>query len=210
MRVLTIDFDCIMAPCIKLYNEKCFGDENPTVIWNALSNDLNIDNFLCYDARILEDIILLIQRSVNSGAKFVSIVDHQNVVDVVKDLRDDEKIDLVNIDFHHDVWYNRESLNSIEMFDQYNCSNWVGYLYKTDRLNSYTWYKMYGSDLFDCKELSIPTTIKKNSEIKGLDGSFDVIYFCLSPQWVPYKYHHLYDIIVKLFGGKADEHTNGI
>ena len=30
MKILSIDFDTIMFPCIKLYNEYCAGNENDT------------------------------------------------------------------------------------------------------------------------------------------------------------------------------------
>ena len=199
-KILSIDFDCIMYPCIKLYNDKCHGDENPTIGWKKLSIEMDIDKFLSYDAQVLEDIILLVQRSVSNGAVLIPIQEHQELVKHL-DMESDEKIDLINIDFHHDIWYNRDSISSIKLFNQYNCADWVGYLMKKDKLNSYTWYKMPNSDMF-LDNMDIPFTIKKIKEIKELDEKFDTIYFCLSPQWVPYKYHHLYDLIIKLFGGK--------
>ena len=147
IKILSIDFDCIMSPCIKLYNDKCFGNENPTLIWKNLSQERNIDNFLCYDAKTLEDITLLIQKAVNSGAVLIPITEHQNIIDNL-DMNSDQKFDVVNIDFHHDIWYNEENITMIEMFDEYNCANWVGYLIKKNKLNSYTWYNMPNSDLF--------------------------------------------------------------
>lgn len=198
-RILTIDFDCIMSPCIKLYNEKCVGNENATVIWNRLSNELDINNFLCYDAHTLESITLLIQRSVGAGAKLIPIENHHEIIKELN-LASDEKIDLVNIDFHHDIWYNTEAKVSLSNFDTYNCADWVGYLMHNNNINSYEWYKMPNSDMFN-EHLDTLFTVKSNRDIKDIDEKFDAVYFCLSPQWVPYKYHHLYDLIVKLFGG---------
>lgn len=33
MRILSIDFDAIMFPCIRLYNDSCAGQESDTQIW---------------------------------------------------------------------------------------------------------------------------------------------------------------------------------
>lgn len=189
-----------MSPCIKLYNDKSLGDENPTVIWRRLSDEMGIDNFLCYDATTLRNITLLIQRVISSGASLIAIEEHHKIIDDLK-LTDGEKIDIVNIDFHHDIWYNQNSLSDIDSFDTYTCADWAGYLIRKGFANSYTWYKMPNSDIF-MGEVDVPYTVKTSREIPDINDKFDAVYFCLSPQWVPYKYHHLYDLIVELFGGR--------
>lgn len=201
-KILSIDFDCIMYPCIKLYNDSCHGNENPTVEWKNIESRQNIDNFLCYDAKILEEIALLIQRNVKNGSKLIPITNHQDIVEYIN-LVDNEKIELANIDFHHDIWYDEDSIDRITHFDEYTCANWVGYLYFKNKLDSYTWVKMPNSDLFMPSNEDVPLTVLRSTEIKDLSNDFDRIFLCLSPQWVPYKFHHLYDLIVKLFGGNS-------
>ena len=197
-----------MSPCIKLYNDKCHGDANPTEFWNRLNDQMDLDKFLCYDANILESIALIMKRNVDNGASFIPIEEHQQIVDRLK--TDEEmKIDLVNIDFHHDIWYNRESINAIDMFGEYSCADWVGYLYQKNMLNSYTWVKMpnsepYGASVIDKIDKDFQMTILRSRDILDLSSDFDEVYFCKSPQWVPYKYIHLYDLLVKIIGG---EHT---
>ena len=189
-----------MSPCIKLYNDKCLGDENSTIIRKRFFDEMNLDNFLCYDARILTNITLLIQRVVNSGAPLIAINDHHEIIDDLN-ISDIEKIDLVNIDFHHDIWYSSTSLSNIDSFDTYTCADWVGYLIRKNHINTYTWYKMPNSDVFT-DNLDVEFNVKTSREIADIDDRFDAVYLCLSPQWVPYKYHHLYDLIVELFGGR--------
>lgn len=195
MKVLSIDFDYIMFPCIKLYNNYCAGDENPTVTWNNLESQLDIDKFLCYDAEALIDIASAILRNVKQGAKFIVIEEHHQLVDA---LPLNEKIDLVNIDFHHDILYTSECLPDMIDADKYNCSNWVGYLALNDKLEKYTWIKAANSQEYNNPDLPMEVHIGGKRHIKFLEDDFDYVIFCQSPQWVPYKYQHLFDLIVSL------------
>lgn len=198
MKVLSIDFDIIMYPCIKLYNSYARGNENPTVIWNNLEHDMEIDKFMSYDANILHDIAMLMKRNVANGAKLFKIDEHDKIVDSLNKLHPDEKFDLVNIDFHHDISYSTESNNDMKNFDNYTCANWVGYLSSKNQLDTYEWIRASNSDLCGKNiedSLGIQYTISRLSRINELGSDFSEIYFCLSPQWVPYKYHHLYNLI---------------
>ena len=64
----------------------------------------------------------------------------------------------------------------------------------------------------DCNPGEIFTSITNlNDFIDNTDFQFDDIYFCLSPQWVPYKFHHLYSLIATLVSMEVnanDEHSD--
>lgn len=220
-KVLSIDFDFIMYPCIKLYNDYCMGSENPTVVWDNIERRLEVDKFLSYDADALRNIVKVIKRNVKNGAKFIPIREHQELVPL---LPEGETFHVLNIDFHHDICYGRESGNEVQNFDKYNCSNWVAYLHHTKKLESYTWLRAYNSspfnpDVYDFtfpedyeflgtktmlpKSVIVPSAKKyKELTLRDFDlveSDYDYIYFCLSPQWVPYKFEHLYDLIVDIF-----------
>ena len=46
--IVTIDFDYIMSPCIKLYNDMCGGDANPTECWDRIEIERRINNHISY------------------------------------------------------------------------------------------------------------------------------------------------------------------
>ena len=194
-KILSIDFDFIMAPCIKLYNSMCGGDENPTVSWNRIEAERNIQNFLEYDANYLSYIAKLIKNNVQNGATLIPIKEHQELVKPI--MENPGKIDLVNIDFHHDVLYGDHQASIVDM-DKYNYSNWVFYLYSKNKLNSCTWVRAPQSDpLMENIEFHFDGILPAR-DLKTLGNNFEFIYFCLSPQWVPFKFHHLYDLIIDL------------
>lgn len=195
MKVLSIDFDLIMYPCIKLYNNLCRGNENATVLWQEIENQLNVDKFLCYDANVLIKIAKIIKNNVLHGAKLIPIEEHQQIVAY---LPETEKIELLNIDFHHDILYNPDNLLEMADFGNYNCGNWVGYLFMQDRLSKYSWLKAPQSSLYNMEIKPFDHTILGLKDLDKVENNYDYVFFCFSPQWVPYKYRHLYDLILEL------------
>ena len=200
MKILSIDFDAIMFPCIRLYNEYCYGNENATTIWRQLEFDRDINQYLSYDANVYKNIGKIIFKNIENGAKLIPIQEHQMLVDHLKkyDLLD-LQFDITNIDYHHDIAYNRNSFVEME-FDNYTCADWAGYLMTLNPETTLTWVRCPGSSPYneDIKEFTNTITIKRIDEIVDLDDDYDLIYFCLSPQWVPYVYHHLYDLLIDL------------
>ena len=200
MKILSIDFDAIMFPCIRLYNEYCYGNENATTIWRQLEFDRDINQYLSYDANVYKNIGKIIFKNIKNGAKLIPIQEHQMLVDHLKkyDLLD-LQFDITNIDYHHDIAYNRNSFVEME-FDNYTCADWAGYLMTLNPATTLTWVRCPGSSPYneDIKEFTNTITIKRIDEIVDLDDDYDLIYFCLSPQWVPYVYHHLYDLLIDL------------
>ena len=200
MKILSIDFDAIMFPCIRLYNEYCYGNENATTIWRQLEFDRDINQYLSYDANVYKNIGKIIFKNIKNGAKLIPIQEHQMLVDHLKkyDLLD-LQFDITNIDYHHDIAYNRNSFVEME-FDNYTCAAWAGYLMTLNPETTLTWVRCPGSSTYneDIKEFTNTITIKRIDEIVDLDDDYDLIYFCLSPQWVPYVYHHLYDLLIDL------------
>lgn len=200
MKILSIDFDAIMFPCIRLYNEYCYGNENATTIWRQLEFDRDINQYLSYDANVYKNIGKIIFKNIKNGAKLIPIQEHQMLVDHLKkyDLLD-LQFDITNIDYHHDIAYNRNSFVEME-FDNYTCADWAGYLMTLNPETTLTWVRCPSSSPYneDIKEFTNTITIKRIDEIVDLDDDYDLIYFCLSPQWVPYVYHHLYDLLIDL------------
>ena len=208
--IVTIDFDYIMFPCIKLYNDMCGGDANPTECWMRIEAERKISNHISYDAKALYSIAAIMKTilSRNKDCKFITVNEHQELIKEVVDKETDEDIeyDVVNIDFHHDVYYRPDDPINMSYFTDYNCSNWLGYIFYTDRLNSYTWISAPNSDPLDKNvfedELRDKITIKSSfglkdyiKEVSDPEYKVDYLVFCLSPQWVPYRYHHIFNLL---------------
>ena len=202
-KILTIDFDIIMYPCIKLYNNEVGGNANPTQLWDYLENTKEIELFLNYDAKVLLDIIRLLKiQTQEKHTPLTALEEHQEIIDCLKkfdSFEDKESFEITNIDFHHDIWYRDEDKNDIVSFDKYNCSNWLGYLYLTDKTKKITWYKASNSDcLLDEKIIDNMVNISKIPYLFKED--FDAIYLVKSPQWVHHKFIHLFDFLKIAFG----------
>lgn len=195
MKVLSIDFDYIMYPCIKLYNNLCDGKENPTVTWNMIEQERGVEKFLCYDANALMEIAKVIKRNIKNGAKLIPINDHDEIIQY---LENEKNIELLNIDYHHDIIYHSEDINSLADFGKYDCGNWVGYLQLNNFLKEYTWLKAPSSNLCTIDLPNFQYKILGLKDFNSISDDYDCVFFCLSPQWVPYKYYHLYQLIISL------------
>lgn len=204
MRILSIDFDAIMFPCIRLYNEYCAGKENDTQIWNMLEDRFGMSDFLNYDATLYTDIATLVAKNVGHGATFVPIQEHDELITYLKDNQlVEQDMEIVNLDYHHDIMYHRESVSQILDFDLYSCADWLGYLLLKNPNNIGTWIRCPGSNNYfadstnqDFGERFIVKNLKDLPDL--MNEQFDIVFLCLSPQWVPYRYHHLYNTIVKM------------
>jgi hypothetical protein len=209
-KILSIDFDIIMYPCIKLYNSKSSGDANSTQLWEFLEHEININSFLKYDAQTLKDIALLMKRNIQKGAKLYAIQEHQQVVDKLKKMVDynETKFDITNIDFHHDIWYGPQDITDAKDFDKWACNNWLGYLYSKEKTTNIHWIKGPNSEKMREEENNIINQISGVRNIINQDDDYDIVFFCLSPQWVPYQYHHLYYLIIELITNYSKEEQN--
>lgn len=192
MRVLSIDFDIIMAPCINLYNDMAGEGQNSQVNWEKIFYSRDLEKFLCYDSNTLTNLFKLLKEQ---KCKFEFIESHADIVPFIT-----EKCDLVNIDFHHDIYYQKESTEHYAD-NKWTCADWVGYLGYKDLLNTYYWIKAGNSQQF-AGEFNVPWE-KDNVEKIPFLGSFDKVIICFSPNWVPYKYRHLYDLIKVVFSEKC-------
>lgn len=197
MKVLSIDFNIVMYPCIKLYRRFCNEEENPTLNWEYIQNEIEAEQFLCYDGELLKSLSKLIKRNEQNGAKLYLISYHKDVISELAGESTD-KIELTNVDWFHDIAMGTDDLNSIQNFKTFNSSNWVGYLQIQNLLFNYIWVKARNSD--PCPKeavdkLQLPYEEMYIKNIKDLPSDYDKIFFCFSPNMVPYKYKHLYELI---------------
>ena len=67
---------------------------------------------------------------------------------ILYELEKYSKIDLINIDQHHDIFYHMEELPEINIDE----GNWIIWLCQQDLLNTYTWIKNEDSEDFEYNE----------------------------------------------------------
>ena len=199
MKILSIDFDIIMYHCIKLYNNFSAGNANPTQLWQQLEDEYEISQHLNYDATVLNNILILMIKNVQNNAKFIPIKSHEELITYLENnqLLNENECEVTNIDFHHDILYQEADLAQIKYFNKKTCANWVGYLNIHNYLKNITWVKAPNSDNYTWIEndnIKDKLIIETLNNIINLDSNYDYIFFCESPQWVPYKYHHLYTL----------------
>ena len=133
MVIATIDFDIIMAPSIQLYNTLV-----PAQNWDKLTENPHFQ--LCMaDTNIYEKIFKYIMKCVKClDQSHIHFIDsHDKVLSYIN-----EKSDIINIDYHHDIGYGNDP-NKPDL----TCADWVSYLYNEDKLNSYTWIRNINSEL---------------------------------------------------------------
>lgn len=133
------------------------------------------------------------------------IKDHDKVNDIIKQLNIKEKIELFNLDFHHDLGYSPDpSLESL------NCGNWVYKLILENKINSYTWLNTKDSkppNIFPNCKYNVIDIIKNNYMLRELQD-IDILIICLSPEWVPPYYQNLFylwrDLTQNRYGESID------
>ena len=67
-KVLSIDFDIIMYPCIKLYSDFSAGDLNPTEMWDFVNKMREVEDKLSYDNNTYLNILNLVLSQLKNNA----------------------------------------------------------------------------------------------------------------------------------------------
>lgn len=186
LNVLSIDWDYFISASmddrVKLFPDGSddFGSSIQNMIWATKYASSDALKDVKSDTTSLNKVIKYLQI-VSSCVKEVMVVDsHKYAYDFILDYYKDSSysgVNLVNVDFHHDVYTNG---------DKVDCGNWLSKLFKsleyTD--SSYTWVSRKDSDIS-----SIDESIKELSITNSLDivqeYEWDLVFVCRSAMWSP-------------------------
>lgn len=191
-RVLILNFDCIMWSCIKLYEKYLSPNENPTVSWAMLEYELEIDKYLSYDAGVLKKIARILKA--NASAEVVPVdIPKEAVNELLIAETSLERLDIMDI-------YSRSEhhgdLTDDDGFGQpYDDTDCIGYLMQTGITDNVRWLRAPNSAASPLEPLSFTKCDIQQDEL----NMYDTIFFVRSPAIVPYKYQHLYDLLVEIF-----------
>ena len=211
-RILVIDMNFIMFPCIKLYFDSVNPDEHSTITWQSLEERKDIDQFLTIDKDAFLNIIKILRNNVNATVKFEPVEYQKDIID--KLVLDDDGImyEIFNLDFYHDLFVDfKRDKQKLKHFNKYNDMNWIGYIDAKEKLFSYYWISCPNSPVLS-PELKFNTeriqhiSYYKLSEY--LNYGFDEIYVSYSPNLVPHKYRFLTETIDELFKYYSAKETN--
>ena len=198
MKILCINFNIVMYNCIKLYADKVNINENPKLIWDYLNDVYEMDKHTSIDARILSSLIALIKK--NKSAKFAPIISPRAIVE---EMKDNSNIDITNISFFHDLVNTKEEIEDWDK-DNYTDLNWLGYLIYKNKVENCTWVKAPNS--FPCENNIVDDVkILNIYDIDKLGNDYDIIYFNLSPHFVPYKYEYIFRLFCDFFSNDTEE-----
>lgn len=218
MKVLSIDLDYIMKPCIEIYHG-LHWDENPMSRWENFyeRSDFKEHDFYIDQANLLfcyEIFMKALSNCDNVSFGF----EHD---EILYQLRHENKLDIINID-HHDDIFGEDFDGELELEyrglrdnNRVNEGNWVAWLKLKDKLKSYTWIHnensrnlmqhnkanvdLLGADIYSC-------LLKQ--EYKFEDYNFDYIFVCLSPQYMPKAHWHYFTMFIMAYetftGKKVD------
>lgn len=183
MKVLTIDFDIIMAPSIEFYNDKIKTD-GPV---KDLEEMFNFVKNLPADMYIYQ---YLTQAILESKEKEIIIIkDHGEIVPYLKKFTSPIE-EVINIDHHHDLGY---EIDMHKPLKNYDCGNWAKYLLDNKIIQNYTW--IYDDNSSDLPEYDGPIRMKlRHTNLNTLIKKIDYIVLCKSLEWVPVEYWPLFGI----------------
>lgn len=202
-KVLSIDMDFIMGPCIQLYNDMVAGYQNEYDVWERVRKERDIEPHLRYDENKLAFIFDIFTKGIMDADKdkIMFARNHDSILDLLCTEEGKQYVyDIVNIDHHHDIGYSFDNFREVENFDFASLNNWVWYLNKHNRLRTYTWVRNANSG-----ELGKPTEDFKVDFIyeptedyrhpKFFEEKYDYVFVCCSPEWFPEKFVHLFLIM---------------
>ena len=102
MKLLSIDLDYIMGPCIEIYNG-LFMDMNSSLRWSQLydNSDFTPNNFKIDESNLMFCFNTFLKALKNNPTVTFGY-DHDSILYDAKDFKD---IELINIDHHDDVFH---------------------------------------------------------------------------------------------------------
>lgn len=182
-KIVTIDFDIVMAPSIELYNNFSHSSWEERYERHPLLKLANAD-FTIYH-KLTQYLLWLVPKMKKENIHF--IFDHHSILNYIDNKT--EPLDIINIDHHHDIKY-------AEGLEKLTCGNWLTWIDNNFNLNSYLW--VYDNNSHFPKPEDEKNNYQKENFSSYSNTNFknfsipDKLIICLSGEWVPPQYKPLF------------------
>ena len=208
MKILSIDFDWVMEPCIEVYNDFSCGRNvtGPAGTWEEIQQKIPMIQKLGLemDYKKYEELYYIILNTIQSNPNLKIAIrnTHDEIVPIILTEFDESNYNLsiINIDHHHDLGYANDN------YQNCGCANWVMYLQRHKKIPSlsYQWIHNNNSEI-RCNESVPKNLIEKNStQLSNIDiTDIDILFLCGSWEWVPMKYAPLFNILQSVIHEKS-------
>lgn len=180
IKILSIDFDYFIKATLEERNTKFPDglDNAPPEMLRQMWSEayLKYPEILDIGVTNTYDYMCCYLRS-HKFKKVLVADSHKEIQQLINTIPESTKLEVYNIDFHHDMYHYFSSGEEI------NCGNWARKLvYEKD--NKYIWIKREDSDtrtIFGEVECKIKSYLRV--ALKGI--KFDYVFLCKSPEWTP-------------------------
>ena len=192
-RILSIDWDYFINATAeqRLLLFPDGGNENISYdlqdfIWSSRYTDpkLNKIGILKNDYKEVNKVLdkfirrYLYSKAANPHREVLVTVSHKWIYDfIVQRTNEDEKFEVYNLDFHHDMYDLRTSEEEV------NCGNWVNCLQKVRPNMKYHWIPREDSEIHILGGDTVPCEMRTLKDIEDL--RFDYVFICRSDCWSP-------------------------
>ena len=175
-------------------------------LWKFYKNEI--------DYNFDQDKIFIDETRLNYALKvFEDYCDTAKVVEfgyyhdsILNHLESVDKVDIVNLDYHHDISYDTDQKFFVDKYNTSSIASWVYWLYKNNKLSSYDWIGTPTS-LQTKESVGVPRLYNFFSDYSyKFSDSYDYIFICLSPEFIPPKFWYVYDKFVAI----ASKHHKNI
>lgn len=199
MKVLFLDFGYIMYPCIKKYSEYLKKEINKSSVsfWEEINKASNLIDELDYDAILYKKICIFLLNQKKKNIPFCITDTHMEVASIYQDMN--TPIEATVIDFYNGFASDGNDVDLITLQNKIKESIWLSYLVLKNIVVSVDWYKTPQSESIkqEFNSIANKTSEKYLSDIdKALSQEYDSICLTCSPYVFPYKFKHLYDVLV--------------
>lgn len=191
LKVLSIDWDYLVNATttqrMRLFPDG--GSETlpvmvQDIVWSSRYGENEELEKIGVDIKALELLKKFILKTCSKSTYCMVYDSHKWCFDeVISRLHSNQSIEVVNIDYHHDL-YRNDFLNEVD------CGNWVNCLFETNvyrngkKSDKYYWVHRKDSDMLsEPKEYVKTKTIEELSTLEGFE--FDLLFICRSSVWSP-------------------------
>ena len=177
MRILSIDFDYFVDTDMET-RMMCFpdGHDNFTPALTKFIWDMKYDfHENLKDIGLIPDydkMCTLLKGLRGARVRFAD--SHREIESFFREIKPDEDLELINIDFHHDMY--------ITGGNELDCGNWLRFLVDLKPDAKITWVRREDSDV---ESLSGSFPYYHTTDISEVQGEFDLIFLCFSSPWTP-------------------------